>query len=290
MEIEWFDRQLGRMLDLLRERGELDNTLVVVTSDNGMPFPRCKLNLYDSGVRVPLAVRWPARVPGGRVVDDFVHFADLAPTFLEAAGLDVPADMSGQSLMKILTSERSGHVDPARDHVVVGRERHMLLANPGGVYAMRAIRTHRYLYIHNLFPHLYPAGRPPHYTDTDVGPTKYAFLLQPDHPEVKLAWKHVLARRPAVELYDCRKDPDQVTNLADDPACAEVRDRLRARLDKELRRTGDPRALGQAVTWDTDPYYSRSYEQWIDWQTDLMHAYQERRAEESRPADIGRPK
>ncbi|MFK5923086.1 MAG: sulfatase [Verrucomicrobiota bacterium] len=274
LEIEWFDRQLGRMLDLLEERGELDNTLLVVTSDNGMPFPRSKLNLYDSGVHMPLAIRWPAKVSRSRVVDDFVHFADLAPTFLEAAGLSVPTDMSGRSLMDVLTSTKSGMVDPSRDHVVVGRERHMLHANPGGVYAGRAIRTHRYLYIHNLFSDLYPMGHPPHYTDADRGPTKYAFMLHPDLPEVKRTFKYTLGLRPAVELYDCQKDPDQINNLATDPAHKEIRDQLAARLQAELKRSGDPRALGKKVTWDSDPYYSGSYEGWIGIQKKLMDEYQ----------------
>ncbi|MHC4620585.1 MAG: sulfatase-like hydrolase/transferase, partial [Planctomycetota bacterium] len=102
LEIEWYDQHLGRMIKLLKDMGELDNTLVVVTSDNGMPFPRAKANLYDLGVRMPLAVRWGGRVRGGRVVDDFISLTDLAPTFLEAAGLQVPAQMTGRSLVDIL--------------------------------------------------------------------------------------------------------------------------------------------------------------------------------------------
>jgi len=87
VEIEWFDQHLGRMLDLLEAAGELENTLVVVTSDNGMPFPRAKANLYEYGTHAPLAICWPARVKGGRVVNDLISFVDFAPTFLEAAGL-----------------------------------------------------------------------------------------------------------------------------------------------------------------------------------------------------------
>lgn len=287
-EIGWFDRQLGQALDQLQERGELDNTLVVVTSDNGMPFPRSKCTLYDWGVRMPMAVRWPAKVPGGRVIDDFVHFADLAPTFLEAAGLDVPGDMTGRSLMGLLASKRSGRVDPGRDHVVVGRERHLAHANPGAVYAMRAIRTHRYLLIHNLFPDLDPAGCPPVYASIDVGPSKFAFMLHPDHPEVKRTWKYVIARRPAFELYDCEIDPDQIDNLAEDPAYQGIRDQLAARLQEQLQRTGDPRALGKPVTWDSDPYYSRSGENWAGWQQEHVRDYQQRRAEEARPANANR--
>lgn len=78
-EVQRLDRELGEMLTMLQQHRELDNTIVVVTSDNGMPFPRAKSNLYDMGTRVPLAIRWPEQVPGGRTVSDFVSLTDLAP-------------------------------------------------------------------------------------------------------------------------------------------------------------------------------------------------------------------
>ena len=109
-----FDRHLGRLLETLEKAGELDNTIVVVTSDNGMPFPRCKANLYDLGTHVPLAIRWPGKIKAGRIVEDFVSLEDLAPTFLEVAGLKPPAAMTGRSLLNVLTSEKSGQVDPAK--------------------------------------------------------------------------------------------------------------------------------------------------------------------------------
>ena len=118
LEIEWFDTHLGRMLRRLDDAGELDNTIVVVTGDNGLPFPRAKANLYAHGLHVPLAVRWGSRVPAGRTVTDFVSFIDLAPTFLEAAGLVVPPHVTGRSLMPVLTSAAAGRVDPSRDQVV----------------------------------------------------------------------------------------------------------------------------------------------------------------------------
>src|SRR6266516_1402225 len=98
-EIERFDREISAMLKLLEDAGQLGNTLVVVTSDNGFPFPRGKATCYDAGTRMPLAVRWPARAKGGRAVDDFVSLTDLAPTFLEAAGLKPLPEMTGHSLL-----------------------------------------------------------------------------------------------------------------------------------------------------------------------------------------------
>ncbi|MDP6208936.1 MAG: sulfatase, partial [Roseibacillus sp.] len=87
-EVQRFDRELGQFLAKLKALRALENTIVVVTGDHGMPFPRCKSNLYDSGARVPLAIQWPKVIKKGRVVDDFVSTTDLAPTFLEAAGLE----------------------------------------------------------------------------------------------------------------------------------------------------------------------------------------------------------
>ena len=129
-----------------------------------MPFPRCKGNVYDCGSRVPLAVRWPASVPSGRRIKDFVSLTDIAPTFLAAAGEAVPAEMTGRSLLPTLTSDKQGFVEATRDHVIVGRERHVPsqeLPDRGG-YPMRALRTRDYLFIRNYRPDRWPAGTPDH--------------------------------------------------------------------------------------------------------------------------------
>ncbi len=128
-EIEHFDRHLGRMLALLEEYGELQNTIVVVTADNGMPFPRIKGQTYEHSAHMPLAIMWPEGIEqAGRVVDDFVSFADFAPTFIELAGLDWEETgmhpTVGRSLTDIFTSEKDGQVNPKRDHVLLGKERH----------------------------------------------------------------------------------------------------------------------------------------------------------------------
>ena len=149
-------RQAGRpsLRALLEETDQLDNTLVVVTSDNGFPFPRGKATCYDAGTRMPLAVRWPARLKGGRVVDDFVSLTDLAPTFLEAARLKPLPEMTGRSLLPLLTSGKSGQVDQARDKVFFGRERHANVRAGNVGYPIRAIRTAEFLYLRNFEPEL----------------------------------------------------------------------------------------------------------------------------------------
>ncbi|MCA9417531.1 MAG: sulfatase, partial [Candidatus Omnitrophica bacterium] len=162
-EVQWFDRHLGKMLDLLEERGELDNTLVVVTSDNGMAFPRAKANLYEYGLHMPLAVMWPEKVSGGREVQDLISFTDFAPTFLEAAGLPSEPAMTGRSFLDLLTTKEEGIVDPSRKFVLSGRERHTHARPDNRGYPARSIRTQDYLLIWNLNPDLWPAGN-------DLGP------------------------------------------------------------------------------------------------------------------------
>jgi arylsulfatase A-like enzyme len=148
------------MLKALDDSGESENTIVVVTSDNGMAFPRAKSNLYDYGTRMPLAIRWPAGSKGGRRVDDMVSLIDLAPTFLEAAGLPVPAAMRGRSLVPLLASSQSGRIDSLRNRVYFGKERHAWVQKGGEINSMRGLRTRDHLYIRYLKPHLNQAGSP----------------------------------------------------------------------------------------------------------------------------------
>ena len=263
-EVERFDRALDRLLRRLEEVGEAGDTMVVVTSDNGMPFPRCKANLYDCGARVPLAIRWPARVSPGRRVEQFVSLTDLAPTFLEAAGLPVPAVMTGRSLLPILLGEKDA---TDRSYVLSGKERHtpcQETGNPGGT-PMRAIRTKEFLYVRNFHPERWPAGTPDYqnafipgawYADVDNGPTK---LLMIERREAGEPWKRLyelsFAHRPAEELYDLAQDPAQLRNVAQDPEYAAIRAELATRLEEELRRTGDPRLSSDPDQLERFPYY-----------------------------------
>lgn len=259
-EVQRFDAQLGDLLAALAEAGRLDDTLVIVTSDNGMPFPRAKANVYDAGARVPLAIRWPTRIPAGRVVDDLVDLADLAPTILEAAGLPLPAEMSGRSLWPVLGTTRMGWVDPTRDDVVIGRERHAAVRAGNLSYPVRALRTPTHLFIRNFTPERWPAGDPPVFGDVDdhrsadTGPAKRAVVRHDGSPGGQRLFDLAFARRPAEELYDLAADPWQTNNLAAEPAHAAARDALRTRLDEHLRRTGDPRAGGGGLAFEQHAY------------------------------------
>lgn len=259
-EIERFDRDIGALLKLLEARGELDHTFVVITSDNGFPFPRGKATCYDAGTRMPLAIRWPARVPGGRVVDDLVSLTDLAPTFLEAAGLRPPREMTGRSLLPLLTPGKSGLVERRRDRVFFGRERHANVREGDLGYPIRAVRTQDFLYLRNYAPDRWPAGDPPIYGDVDQAndiagsPSKQAVVEHGGDPAVQRLFELAFGRRPAEELYDLRADPWQMNNLAGDPRYNRQRRQLAGELARELKRTADPRATGQGGVFDQYAY------------------------------------
>ena len=254
-EIQRFDRDVGAILSVIARAGEFENTLVVITSDNGMPFPRAKTNLYDSGTRMPLAIAWPASIPGGRVVDDFVSHTDFAPTFLDAAGLPVPESMTGRSLLPLLRSKQPGQVDKRRDHVFTGRERHTQMRAGGVGYPMRAIRTREFLYIRNYEPDRWPSGDPPHFGDIDNGLSKEFVATHKEAPEYAKFHQLACAKRPAEELYDLKEDAAQQVNVASNRKYARQKSTLARMLASYLTRTSDPRATGRKVIWDTSPYY-----------------------------------
>lgn len=256
-EIERFDRELGEILSYLEERGQLANTIVIVTSDNGMPFPRAKADLYDYGARVPLAVRWPASVPGGRVVTDFVSLVDLAPTILECAGIEIPSDMTGRSLLALLKSGENGRVDSTRDHVISVLERHTPWREGRVGYPKRAIRTDQFLYIRNYETDRWPGGDPPILGEADPSPTKDLMRARKDEPGFKRYYEAAFAKRPSEELYEIERDPGQMNNIAADEARAEIKSALTAKLDQHLLATADPRALGHPPTWESNPHYGR---------------------------------
>jgi uncharacterized sulfatase len=259
-EIERFDRDVGEMLKLLEDAGQLDNTVVVVTSDNGFPFPRGKANCYDGGTRMPLAIRWPARVKGGRTVDDFVSHTDLAPTLLEAAGLTPLSEMTGRSLLPLLRSGKAGQVEPDRDKIFFGRERHANVRAGNVGYPVRALRTGQFLYLRNFEPDRWPAGDPPVYGDVDQhtdiagSPSKQAVVEHGNKPKVKRLFDLAFDKRPAEELYDLAKDPWQMTNLAADPRYARAKAKLRGELNRYLEQTKDPRASGEGAAFDRYDY------------------------------------
>jgi uncharacterized sulfatase len=195
-------------------------------------------------------------------VDNLVSHTDFAPTFLEAAGLEVPEEMTGQSLLPVLFTEGSGIVGKARDQLITGIERHTWCRPDGATYPVRAIRTMDYLLLINYEPDRWPTGGPEFVSsnrtfhgDVDACPTK-SFMVEPEN-QVKYATQYQLCfgKRPDEELYEIAYDPYQIHNLADDPAYKQIKEDLRKRLEDHLKATGDPRMEGK------DPWQAYIYHQ-----------------------------
>jgi len=264
-EVEHFDRHLGRMLAELERRGLLESTLVIVTADHGWPFPRGKGSAYEASSHVPFAAMWKGGIKKpGRVVDDYVSFIDLAPTFVELAGLPWAktgmATSPGRSLTDIFRSEKSGRVNPARDHVLVGMERHDI-GRPGDVgYPIRGIVKNDVLFLQNFEPGRWPACNPETgYLNVDASPTK-SFILDAHRVSPNdVPWALAFGKRPAEEFYDLRKDPDAVANLAASDAVKPQLAALKAQLHAELKAQGDPRMEGKGDVFDKYPHANKGH-------------------------------
>lgn len=272
VEIEWFDLHLQRMLEYLEKTGELENTIVMVTSDNGMAFPRAKANCYEYGIHVPFAVRYPKGFPGGREVNDVLSFADLAPTILEITNTNSEEmlPISGKSVLHILKSKQEGVVDESKEYVYTGRERHSSSRYMNWGYPQRAIRSHDYLLVWNMKPDRWPSGAPQRiksdtdnelwplygidengvhhsewaFTDIDAAPTKSYIIENRQNENVRpfFDWTH--ARRPEFELFDVKNDPYNLTNLAGNPDFDAVEQEMKQALLTELKKSEDPRIVG----------------------------------------------
>ena len=254
-EIEYFDNDLGLLVQALKKRGLLDNTIIVVTSDNGMEFSRGKPTLYQYGVRVPLAIYWNKMGYPGRTLDDFVSLIDIAPTFLAAAGVDIPEAMTGRSLLPLLESPADGQVDPERDAAFVGYERHAGGIREGNLsYSSRGVYTHDFTYIRNRFPDRWPVGDPPRFVEAIPW-----LLMDPQSGQfIEPYFSLVAAKRPAEELYDLRIDPLQLVNVAQDPDYRETLAALRLRLTDYLVKTEDPVELTGEDIFSTFKYYGNN--------------------------------
>ncbi|HWN94944.1 MAG TPA: sulfatase [Methylomirabilota bacterium] len=257
-EVERCDREVGALVRLLEERGELDNTVIIFTGDNGWPFPRSKANLYDGGTREPLAIRWPRKIKAGQSIESFVNLQDIAPTILELAGLVPAKEMVGRSLVPLVTgAERDGQ----RTRVFLERERHANVRQGDLSYPSRAVRTTDFLYIRNLRPERWPAGDAQmwkavgEFGDCDAGLTKEAILSQRNEPAMKPLFQLCFGLRPAEELYDLRKDPWQTNNVAASPAFASVKEKLRTELEAWRQNTADPRLDPKDERFEKAPYF-----------------------------------
>ncbi|HEX7903915.1 MAG TPA: sulfatase [Chitinophagaceae bacterium] len=260
--VKKFDDELGEILTILERAGQLENTLIIVTSDNGMPFPRSKSSLYDIGTHMPFAMMWKGKIKPRQKITENISHVDIAPTILEAAGLPVPKDMEGKSLLS-LVNKSSVQKETA---IYTERERHAYRARENnGSYPSRSIRTDQYILIKNFRPDRWPGGSPinPYvkdrgFGDVDGSPSKNFILRNMDTTDTKPFFLRAFGLRPALELYDLKKDPNQFTNLAADPKYVSIVKKLSEQLLAWMKRTKDPRALGETDIWDTYPYFGKN--------------------------------
>lgn len=218
------DRGVGLVVDTLRKAGRLEETLLVFISDNGMPFPNAKTNLYDSGVHLPMIARG-AGLPAGKRCRAMTSWVDLVPTFLEAAGVAAPAGLPGRSWLRAAREENP----PGWDEVFLSHTFHGVKM----YYPVRGVRTRTHKYLHNLNPEIQFL----HATDLSGSP-----MWQGRDPKLPMGKRAVEAylHRPAEELYDLAADPDEVVNVAGSEAHAGVLAELRKRVAEWRAATKDP--------------------------------------------------
>lgn len=248
VEVEYFDRHLGDILMHLEELGEANNTLIIATSDNSMPFPRYKGHPHEFATRIPFVVKWPGKIQNpGRVCNEFSSVIDLAPTFLKAAGVS-EADSGMQTLQgKSLFDFFSGEA-VARDHVLTGRERNDMCRPNGWGYPVRSFHKGNYVYMHNFEQDRWPGGNPESgWRDTDWGPTKSQLVYK---EQEQSTYDFCFGKRPQEEFYDVVTDPECLSNLATIPEYASLTMKMKAALFDELKKQGDPRMLGNGQVFD----------------------------------------
>ena len=269
-EIERFDRDCGSMLELLEATGELGKTIIIVTSDNGMPFPYAKANCTEYGIHMPLAIDWGSKVNDRPTCDALVSFIDLSATIHEATGIKAPTEfpLAGRSFLPLLLGKTEKQ---PRSAIFSGRERHSSSRYNTLGYPQRCIRTDRFLYVRNFKPERWPAGPgqklsgksgsgpgPEHggYHDIDACPSLSFLIAGRNNPAVKDFFRLAVEKRPHEQLFDIHKDPGCLENLADNPAFAKVREQLAGKLAGYLKSTADPRVSGDGDIFETYPRYS----------------------------------
>jgi N-sulfoglucosamine sulfohydrolase len=223
------DQGIGMMLDVLRETGQFNNTLILFLSDNGMPFPNAKTNLYDAGMRLPLIVRSPSQSKRGLVNNAMVSWVDLLPTVMDWAGAKLPDyALHGRSFLPVLEQE-----NPAGwDHVFMSHTFHEITM----YYPIRGIRTRQFKYLNNLFPEL----EFPHASDLFASHTWQSVRKQGETGTLGKRKVSKYLHRDAEELYDLSADSDEINNLALSPRHRHTLEQLRAQVRKFRVESEDP--------------------------------------------------
>ncbi|MDX1285177.1 MAG: sulfatase [Draconibacterium sp.] len=261
LEVEYADSHLERMIENLEKRGLLENTIIVFTSDHGMPFPRGKAQEYEYSNRVPLAIMWPQGIKSpGRTVKDMVSFIDFAETFLELAGIKIEESgmksSPGKSLTDIFYSEKEGQVNPGRDILLIGKERHDYSRPKNQGFPIRGIVSDDYMYLYNYDITLWPAGNPEiGYLDIDGSPTKTEILRMFRSGEDDSYWQLSMGKRKSnEEFFNVTEDPECMNNLASDPEFSELKNKMKTRMEQMLKEQQDPRMFGNGDIFNSYGY------------------------------------
>lgn len=225
-EISRLDSYVGKVMEELEKQGVADNTMVLFISDNGRPFPRAKTTLYDSGIKTPWIVRWPAQVKAGSTCNSLVSAVDIAPTMLRLAGLSAPSTFDGEDFSPLL----SNPAQQIREFVYGEAHWHDYEK------LTRAVRSTRFKYIRNFLPEY--AKTPP--ADAVRSPTFRIMRQLRDAGQLTEAQQLVFKKpSPEEELFDMQADPFELNNLANDPAYAEQLEEFRQELEDYQERTDD---------------------------------------------------
>jgi N-sulfoglucosamine sulfohydrolase len=268
VQVENADNHLEKTLNYLDSLGLLENTLIIVTSDNGIAMPHAKATCFEYGIHVPLAMYWKNKIKPHQKTDNLISLVDMMPTILESAGIKFNADsLAGKSIWPTIID---GEIQPSQtEFVLSGRERHSNSRWLNLGYPQRALRTNKYLYIRNYHPERWPSGAPqavmpggslgPLYGqgiffrgipnhgaffDIDGGPTKAYLIDHRDEEQIKPFFQIAFGKYPAELLYDIQTDPYCMNNLADSVDYQQTKNELAEKLTEALKKTSDAREIG----------------------------------------------
>ncbi len=227
-EISRLDYYVGEVEKELKRQGIADNTIIIVTSDNGRPFPRCKTRVYDSGMKTPLLIKWPVQISKGITTDALVSLIDLAPTLLELAGIEPGSSFQGRSFKDLFN--HPGH--EFRNYIFSEHNWHDYEAYE------RQVRTKRFMYLINERPQFDSWGP----ADAVVSPSMKDLYIAYQNGKINQYQNDIFLKpRHKEELYDCNEDPFQFNNLADNPKYDDQKQLLRKMLLRWQKETGDTR-------------------------------------------------
>jgi arylsulfatase A-like enzyme len=228
------DTQVGEILNQLQADGLADNTIVFYWSDHGDGVPRSKRSLYDSGLRVPLMIRWPRMDPAtaNTASDQLVSMIDLAPTVLALAGVEIPAHLPGRVLVGPKAAPAPSMVFAARDRMDIEYD------------MMRSARNGQFLYIRNFAPEQPYAGHIIYRNQSDI--MQEWLRLQAERTLTGTAALWMRTARPAEELYDTAADPHQIRNLADDARHRQTLEHMRKAVTDWMTRINDQGLINEA--------------------------------------------